>query len=655
MTAESPKRTSFHCSGILIVALTGGLAGCSSGGSLDADAWGDAGNGGGGDVGDAGGVTLPPGPGTGTDAGKGSATPDSGKGAGPDSSAPLANCPPSWTPSAGCGAGSNGPAPDFGSHVLIFDPTMTDTQDKLNSVYQQMDADQFDNNGYAYLFKPGKYNLDVQIGFYTHVIGLGMSPDDVTITGAVRAKADWLGNNNATCNFWRTAENLAVVPTQDIDNGTDIWATSQGTSLRRIHVMGSINLSDNGWSSGGFIGDSKIDSQINSGSQQQYLTRNVDLSNWSGANWNMVFVGDGQPPSGDWPQPPYTVVDSTPVVREKPFLYLDDSGNYLVMVPALKKSAKGSSWGNDPAGSPVAPGSPLSIDLFYVAKPGDTSDTINAALAAGKNLLLTPGDYALDAPIQVTRPGTVVFGMGLPVLTPNGSNPVLTVADVDGVTLAGLLVEAGPAGTKTLVQIGDDGSTADHSSAPTMLFDVNCRIGGNILGKANICLTVNSNDVIVENSWLWRADHAKDGINNGWGQNDSNSGIVVNGNDVTAYALFSEHHQQYQTLWNGNGGAVYFYQSEMPYDPPNQGAWMSSSNENGYPSYKVADSVMTHTGTGIGVYAFFQSNVYADNAIETPSGQGVAMSHMMTYGSGTGGINNIINGNGGSATAYSNY
>ena len=304
----------------------------------------------------------------------------------------------------------------------------------------------------------------------------------------------------------------------------------------------------------------------------------------------------------------------------------------------------------------MPPGSPLSIDLFYVAHSGvDTAATINAALAQGKHLLLTPGDYALSSPIQITQPNTVVLGLGLPVLTPTSGNAVLTVADVDGVSIAGVLIEAGSTSSPTLLQVGPSGSSVDHSKNPTMLFDVNCRVGGNIAGSAEVCFTINSNDVIVENSWLWRADHSKGGVPNGWNVNKSNSGIVVNGSNVTAYGLFSEHHQQFQTLWNGNGGAVYFYQSEMPYDPPNQGAWMESSSENGYPSYKVSAGVTSHIGEGIGVYSFFDNPVYAANAIETPSGGGIVMHHMMTFGSGTGGINNIINGTGGPLTAYSSY
>jgi hypothetical protein len=591
---------------------------------------------------------------TGSDTGTSPGAQDAEGDGGPGQSSSTADCPPSWTTTPACGAGSSDAGPDFGPNVIVFTPSMSmsSIQNQLDTIYTKMDADQFDDLGYALLFMPGQYALDVQVGFYTHVIGLGEAPDDVTITGAVRAKADWLGNDNATQNFWRTAENLAVVPTAAIDNGTDIWATAQGTALRRVHVRGSIALyDDGGWASGGFIAYSKVDTQITSGSQQQYLTRNVDLTNWQGSNWNMVFVGDGQPPSGTWPHPPYTVVTATPVVREKPFLYVDGGDNYLVMVPALKTRTTGSSWGAQNPAGPVPPGSPLSIDRFYIARPAvDTAATMNAALAAGKHLLLTPGGYPLDGPIEVTQPNTVVIGIGLPVLTPTNGTAVMTVADVDGVSIAGLLIQAGAASSPTLLEVGGPGSSADHSTNPTVIFDVNCRIGGYVAGTASVCFTINSNDVIIDNSWLWRADH---GTGVGWTANMSNSGIVVNGDDVTAYGLFSEHHQQFQTLWNGNGGSVYFYQSEMPYDPPNQATWMESPTEDGYASYKVSDGVATHQAFGLGVYSFFDNPVHAANAIETPTGSGIVMHHMMTYSSSTGGIDNIVNGTGGPATAYS--
>jgi hypothetical protein len=578
----------------------------------------------------------------------GSSSPDTGSpegspdAAGSDAGTP-ADCPPSWTVTAQCGGPTGGAAPDFGPNVLIFDPSMSmsSIQSQLDTSYTQQDAAQFGTGRYAYFFKPGQYALDVQVGFYTQVVGLGQSPDDVTITGAVRAKADWLGNDNATCNFWRGVENLAVVPTSSIDNDVDVWAVSQGTHLRRVHVQGNLALDDSGgWSSGGFIADSLVDAQVSSGSQQQFLTRNDD-DPWTGSNWNMVFVGDGQPPSGTWPSPPYTVTASTPVVRERPFLYLDAAGNYLVMVPALKKGSVGHSWA---AGDP--PGSPLSINRFYLAQPGtDTADTMNAALAQGQHLMLTPGIYHLGSSLQVTRPGTVVIGLGLATLIPDAGTPILSVADVDGVTLAGVILEAGPTSSPTLLQLGPTGSTGDHSANPTAVFDVHCRVGGADAGTAASCVTVNSNDVLLDNMWLWRADH---GTGVGWTANMSNNGLIVNGNDVTAYGLFVEHFQQYQTLWNGNGGATYFYQSEMPYDPPDQASWSPGPGLNGYPSYKVADTVTSHSAGGLGVYSVFDNDVTADNGIETPSAPGVSMHHMVTVSLAAGSITNIINGTGGS-------
>jgi len=572
--------------------------------------------------------------------------------AGSPEAGPTTPCPPSWDVTPACGGGTGSPPPDFGPNVLVFDPSMAMSaiQGQLDWVDGKQDAAQFGDGRYAYFFRPGKYDLDVRIGFYVHALGLGKSPDDVVINGAVRAKADWLGGNNATCNFWRGVENLAVKPANGIDGNVDIWAVSQGTHLRRLHVQGDMNLDDGGWSSGGFIADSLVDGQLSSGSQQQFLTRN-DSMTWNGANWNMVFVGDKGAPGGTWPNPPYSVVAATPVVREKPFLYLDASGGYLVMVPALKKASVGHSWAS---GDP--PGSPLSIDRFYVAKPGtDTAATMNAALAAGKHLLLTPGTYHLASSLQVTRPGTVVMGLGIATLVPDQGTPILQVADVDAVTLAGLLLEAGPTSSPTLLEVGPSGSSAGHAAAPTALFDVHCRIGGAHAGTAAICLTLNSHDVLVDNAWLWRADH---GAGADWNTNRSDSGLVVNGDGVTAYGLFAEHHQKYQALWNGNGGATYFYQSEMPYDPPDQGSWQVASGHPGYPSYKVADGVTSHTALGLGVYSVFQNDVTAANAIESPTAGGVSMHHMVSVSLASGSISHIINGTGGSVgngnmTSYS--
>ncbi len=280
------------------------------------------------------------------------------------------------------GGGTTNPpgTPDFGPNVTVFDPSMSSSsiQSKLNSVFSQQETNQFGSARQALLFKPGTYSANANVGFYTQVAGLGFSPDDVTINGSVHAEADWF-QGNATQNFWRDAENLSVNPT----GGTDRWAVSQAAPYRRMHVRGNLALDDGGWSSGGFISDTKVDGQIQSGSQQQFLTRNSQMSSWSGSNWNMVFVGDQGAPAQSFPT--YTNVASSPTIREKPFLYVNSAGAYQVFVPGLGTNTVGTTWsGKTPAGKS------LPIDQFYIVKPGATAADMNTALAAGKNLLVTP-------------------------------------------------------------------------------------------------------------------------------------------------------------------------------------------------------------------------------------------------------------------------
>lgn len=535
---------------------------------------------------------------------------------------------------------------DLGPNVVVFDPSMPSStiQSRLDTIFEQQETNQFGSQRYAVMFKPGTYSNDVNVGFYTQVLGLGQSPDSVTINGGVHVEADWFPPQNATQNFWRGAENLSVNP----PGGTDRWAVSQASGYRRMHVRGNLELSDGGWSSGGFMADTKIDGQVRSGTQQQWLTRNSQLGSWTGSNWNMVFVGSQGVPGNTFPNPPYTTVGQTPTVREKPFLYVDAAGAYRVFVPALRANSTATTWANGNAA-----GSSLGIDQFYVVKPGATATQINAALAEGKNLLVTPGVHHLDQTLRVTRPDTVVLGLGLATFVPDNGVTAMTVADVDGVKIAGVLFDAGTTNSRTLVEVGPAGSAADHSANPTSLHDVYFRVGGAAVGKATTSLVVNSDDVIGDHMWIWRGDHGN-GI--GWNTNTADTGLVVNGDDVTMYGLFVEHYQKHQTVWNGNGGRTYFYQNEMPYDPPNQAAWMNGSTQ-GYAAYKVADSVTSHQAYGLGSYCFFNVNpqVIAEHAFEVPNNPNVRFRNMVTVSlGGTGTIRHVINDRGGPSNSSTN-
>ncbi len=536
--------------------------------------------------------------------------------------------------------------PDFGPNVLVFNPSMTSTeiQAQIDKVYAIQEHSEFGSARNALLFLPGNYRVDVPVGFYTEVVGLGATPDAVHITGNVHSDAS-LPQNNATCTFWRAVEGFAVTPSGGSANDTMQWAVSQAIPFRRMHIFGNLVLhQQHGWASGGWMSDSLIDGNVDSGSQQQWISRNSEWRSWTGSNWNMVFVGVKDPPAGEWPAPPFTKVARTPIVREKPFLAVDAHGNYFVRVPAMRANSSGISWHG---GS--TPGKSIPIDRFFIAHPGDTAASLNAQLAQGKNLLFTPGLYDLGEPIRVTRANTIVMGLGFATLKPVRGTPALTTADADGIIVAGLLFDAGPIQSPVLLQVGPPGSNASHGKNPVSLHDVFFRDGGAGVGRTVGNLEINSNDTIVDHTWIWRADH---GSGVGWNENLSTNGLVVNGNNVTAYGLFVEHHQQFQVLWNGNGGRTYFYQSEIPYDPPDQQSYSSAPGTNGWASYKVADSVTSHEAWGLGVYSVFRHpNVDLTRAIEVPKVQGVRFHHMITVAlDNLGQITNVIDDSGGATS-----
>jgi hypothetical protein len=529
--------------------------------------------------------------------------------------------------------------PEFGPNVLIFDPSMPSPaiQKQIDAVYATQQQNEFGPQRNALLFLPGNYSVDVPVGFYTEVLGLGASPDATRIAGHVHADAS-REHNNATTTFWRAAEGLSVEPA----GGTMQWAVSQAVSLRRMHVRGDLALHQNrGWASGGWMSDSLVDGNVDSGSQQQWISRNCDWKSWTGANWNMVFVGVLHPPEGTWPSPPYTKVAQTPVVREKPFLQVNAAGEFSVQVPELRRGSTGITWrGGETAGETIP------IARFYIARPDvDTAETINAQLARGKDLILTPGIYELTAPIRVTRPHVVVLGLGFATLRPVKGTPAMTTADADGIELAGLLFDAGPIESPVLLEVGPVGSRARHAKEPIALHDVFFRVGGAGVGRAKVNLSINSHDTLVDHTWIWRADH---GSGVGWELNTSENGLVVNGNEVTIYGLFVEHQRQFQVLWKGNGGRTYFYQSEIPYDPPDQASYRSAPGVNGWASYKVADGVTGHEAWGLGVYSVFQHpDVLLTRAIETPKRSTVRFHDMITVALGdNGGISHVIDDSG---------
>ncbi|MFD2468742.1 hypothetical protein [Amycolatopsis silviterrae] len=546
---------------------------------------------------------------------------------------------------AGCTGQSD--QPDFGPNVHIFDPGMPSATiqaqlDKDFEAQKDTQTAQFGSGRVAHLFKPGAYSVHDNVGFYTSVAGLGQNPGDVQINGDITVDAfNESDQGSALQNFWRSAENMAVTPS----SGSDRWAVSQAAPFRRMDIKGGLQLfpASYGYASGGYVADTRVSGQAASVSQQQWYTRDSALGSWDGGVWNMVFSGTTGAPANSFPNPPETTLDTTPVSRDVPYLYVDGGGNYRVFLPSLRTNASGPSWANG-----GTPGDSVPMSQFRVVKPGDTAESINSSLDSGCNLFFTPGAYHLDQTLNVTRPGTTVLGIGYPTLIPDNGVDAMHVSDVDGVRVKGLLFDAGTKNSESLLTVGNAGKHTSHAANPTSLQDVFFRVGGDLAGKATTSLVVNSDDTIVDHVWAWRADHGKSGTV-GWTTNTADTGVQVNGDNVTATGLFVEHYQKFQVVWNGQNGKTVFFQNEMPYDVPDQASWNSAPGTAGYAAYKVGPDVKSHEAWGLGSYCFFDTNpaVSSYHAFEVPQNDGVKLHSLLTVSlNHRGTITHVVNDTG---------
>lgn len=581
------------------------------------------------------------------------------------------------TPATGQGAE---PAPDFGPNVTIFTPAMAvaDINARLRSVAAQSNG--FDEKRHAVYFMPGTYgsaagqfnpatatgHVDSPVGVNMTVHGLGAAPTGVTINGNLRAG---VAGQQALSTFWRSLANMTINPIQaDEPAHTMRWNTSQASPLRRLNVAGNLDLAG-GIAFGNFIANSRVAGEVRSafsweedrrpavtgeveGGQAQYYTRDSEIGSWQGRSANIVTSGVVGAPATRFAPGDKTSLASTPLSREAPYLY-HDGKRYMVFVPSPRINARGVNWGVT-----ARDGTSLPMSSFHVARPGDSAAAINEALAQGKNLLLTPGVYAIDRPIQVRRANAVVMGMGLATLTPTNGTAAVLVDDVPGVILSSFMVDANTKRSEVLVQVGPRGAGKGQSSDPTTLHDIFIRIGGAYAGMATTSLEINQNDVLVDHAWLWRADHGNpDTV--GWDINLADHGLIVNGANVTALALFAEHYQKTQVVWNANGGRTIFMECEPPYDPPSQDRWMNrmeKTTENGYPCYEVAGNVTSHDATGLISWTFFRAPppavIYARSAIKAPVAPGVRFTNTSAgkvFGSG--GFEHVFNDIGGPVDA----
>ena len=299
---------------------------------------------------------------------------------------------------------------------------------------------------------------------------------------------------------------------------------------------------------------------------------------------------------------PYTTLPTVPLTQEKPFLVSQPGGRFRVFEPAVQHDSAGPTWTSGTTADRTIP-----LGQFFIATPATSVAQINQAASRGKNLLLTPGVYSLDRTIVVQRAHTIVLGLGFPTLVPQGGIEAMRVANVAGVKLSGMIVDAGPQNSKDLVQIGCANCPANSDpNDPTLVQDVFFRIGGASPGRPTTALVVNC---------LRRRARRH---------------LGVAGRPRRRRRLGPERrrHRRDRQRRPGDGvRAVRRALREVQRDlerrerhghllperdalrRPSQDAWNASKAVKGYPAFLVNRDVQNFTGSGMGSYCFFNQGV----------------------------------------------
>ena len=529
---------------------------------------------------------------------------------------------------------------------------------QLKAADKPVNNGQFSDKNYAILFMPGTYNnLDIPIGYYTQVAGLGKTIDSVVIQGGKFDKSSnptqgpRIDNSSpdfktgALNNFWRSCENMKIVNPSDYQENTMTWAASQAVSLRNID-LGDAKLSlyamepggNDGFASGGFI--SNVNAKIcDTGSQQQFLCRNCSFSSFPTAVWNNVLAGckiDNLKSCCQNTDTSHITLTNTTVTKEKPYLVANSSKKFDFGI------AKPDIYNGNRIGFLNNKITNIN-NSYFVATTENSASDINKALSDGKDIVLCPGIYNFDKTLVLS--GQLIYGLGIPRLkNTNGDSIISGYGELSGIIFeASESTTTNPPNTSILVNLNDKN--------PSYLWDVYCRVGG---GKsppnkgnnfsADTMLLVGGDNSIIDNTWCWVADHYGDGTYTGWDGAVCNKGVHITGNNVIAYGIFSEHNHKVNVQWDGDNGQVHFFQSEFNYFPPSQ-------DEFNVYSYQVGNQVKSHSIYGGGAYCFFpcidpdpNKSIYAKGGFYFPNVNNVNYNTLFTYFlNGYGGIKNLIN------------
>ena len=523
------------------------------------------------------------------------------------------------------------------------------------STMRHGETDEWSNNRYAILIAGGTYDMPDQfkLGYYTQVAGASSSRDDVRVLPGINVLNNCEKVGDANCkapggldNFWRSFSDISM----DIGRlGAPLrFAVSQASPMRNLKISGQDILmcdwglgGDCGFTSGGFMSKISATGKVILGSQQQFYVTNSNFSQLQAGAWNIVSNGNQGSVFGDgdvstkniWKGFPFTQIDDG-IKLEMPRVVFDGN-QWNVQYGSINKNTDNFVV--------------LSLDnnISPTTITAEKISSINSALVSAQGLIIAPGIYHLEGTIVVPN-DKIVLGLGLPSLVCQAPFGGCMKVGSEGTHVAGMTFDAGTNGSysdqnNVLLTVGE--KSYGSQTNPTTLQDVYCRVARTDLNQpsplAYACVQVDSNYVIGENLWLWRADHDKQSLQIPFNINYCKHGLIVNGDNVKMNGLFVEHFNDYQTIWLGKGGKINFYQSELPYFMPTDGSLIECSLPNSAdvkkeivcPSLYIAKSASGFSAQGLGVYSFFpndlgQKTIKAKCAIKVDSND-ASISHVI--------------------------
>jgi hypothetical protein len=558
-------------------------------------------------------------------------------------------------------------------NIIIMSPN--DSMDKINKRVPPLQTRLSPSEGdypnpkiipLTILFNPGKYDGDINLGYYVSLIGLGSSPEEVILTGTINI---YRGESNSSqCNdgylcssdniFWRTIENLTITSNQT-------WNVSQGNPFRKINIKNTANINLGHTGSPGFMSyiysSSSDNGTINmpSGKNtsgdvnglQQYCFKSLNINNLTDnrlASFNTVYIN----PFGNLKNNE----GETVVSKDR------NSCNSCGVSQSFK--TKDISWG-----LPVF----ISDEMlgYYYEKPVFTNYGIlgvdnnlldfesNIKYCNSKNLnelnlieanttyVILPGIYTVNKTIDIKQDNVKIIGLGLPIIKSNISSNTISI-NGKNCLVASLIINASPLNFKQKNILYINGSQ-------TRIFDIFFRsqrlldnmykngVGVNCM----VHIDTGGQYTYLEDLWLWRGDkcpvktatstYSKWPCQNFQLKNINPIGLQVDADNVKAVGLMVEH-QKNPIIWNGEHGKIYFLQGEGSY----------TSKMNAY--FTIGKNVKNLTLTGGNIYSQFGNKYGGDPGIPGLEIIGTNIDNInindTTFGSwatlGTGGFTNGV-------------